>query len=88
MVRCHNLWLSNGSPVRINAGDRKQVQGEHLMNNGHETGQEQRLDRGKITTSVGTNGGADSYRRGNQQREGVQVSPMSAAARNDGDRCV
>jgi hypothetical protein len=39
-----------------------------------------------IMQTQGTNGGADSYRRGNQQRVGVQVSPMSAAVRNDGDR--
>lgn len=32
--------------VRINAGDRKQVQGDHLMNNGHKTGQEQRSGSG------------------------------------------
>jgi hypothetical protein len=41
-----------------------------------------------LMQTQGTNRGADSYRRGNQQREGVQVSPMSAAAHNDGDRCV
>ena len=44
-----------------------------------------------ITTLMqaqGTNEGADSYTQGNQQREGVQVSSMSAAARNDGDMCA
>jgi hypothetical protein len=61
------------------------------MNNGHETEQEQCLDRGKIMTSMltrVTNGGIDCNRWGNQQREGVQVIPMSGAASNDGDRCV
>ena len=36
----------------------------------------------------GTEGGADSYRQDNRQKEGVHVSPKSAAARNDGDRCA
>ena len=35
----------------------------------------------------GTNGGADSYRRDTQQSEGLQMSPVIANARNDGDRC-
>ena len=77
--------------MRIDTGDEKAgTRSEHLMATdleqdrtvfGHE----------HITTLMqtqGTNGGADSYRRGNQQREGVQVSPMSAAAHNDGDRCA
>ena len=50
------ILLIDNVCVRIDAGDEKQVQGEHLINNGHETEQEQHLDRGKITTSMLTRG--------------------------------
>jgi hypothetical protein len=41
-----------------------------------------------LMQTQGTHGEADRNREGNQQREGVQVSPMSAAVRNEGDRCA
>ena len=44
--------------VRIDAGDRKQVQGKHVINYGHETGQEQRLCWGQsndINADTGSN---------------------------------
>jgi hypothetical protein len=45
----HTHLIHTRTPVlvRIDAGDRKKVQGEHIINNGRETGQEQRLDRGQ-----------------------------------------
>ena len=33
--------------MRVDAGDRKQIQGEYLINNGYETGEVQHLERGQ-----------------------------------------
>jgi hypothetical protein len=56
---------------------------EHLMNNGHETAQDQNTDSvwtGETETTTmltqGTHWEADRDREGNQQIKGVQVSPM------------
>ena len=60
------------------------------MSNGHETGQASGPGE-EITTSMltqGTNGEVYRNREGNQQREGVEVNPMSAAVCNDGDGCA